>query len=93
MSLASWLKGDSLKPSSKRGCDDSNSESISPPSKKHFSKEMNQASFDWYVQDDKKLWHCKLCRECKLDSAYAEGHEKPAKTTNHMRHAACKYSL
>lgn len=51
-------------------------------------KLMNQSSFDWYIQDSSGLWH--FCRENKVDNAYTTGHEKPAKTPNHQRHASCK---
>jgi hypothetical protein len=61
--------------------------------KRSFSKSLNQASFDWYVKDSEGLWHCKLCRDAKFDNQYAKGHEIPAKTTNHGRHAACEYIL
>ena len=58
---------------------------------KKFVKNLNQDSFDWYVADENGVWHCKLCRSCKLNNAYARGHSKPGKTTNHTRHAECKY--
>ena len=61
--------------------------------KKKFVKNLNQASFDWYVCDEKGLWHCSVCREAKSDNIYAHGHERPAKTTNHKRHAECKYDF
>jgi hypothetical protein len=69
---------------------ESHSETVESPKKK-FIKNLNQDSFDWYIVDKDGVWHCKLCRECKLDNAYARGHSKPGKTTNHTRHAECKY--
>ncbi|MEW8546314.1 MAG: hypothetical protein AB2693_22585 [Candidatus Thiodiazotropha sp.] len=88
MSLDSWLCGTGAKPGYKRKADEA---AESGPPKKKFVKEVNQNSFDWYKQDESGLWHCTVCREAKIDSAYARGHDKPAKTTNHSRHASCKY--
>ena len=89
MSLSGWLKGESPKPGRKRKLELENTES---PAKK-FVKSMNQASFLWYVQDENQLWHCKICRQAKLDTPYAKGHKVPAKTTNHTRHSSCKFTL
>ncbi|XP_053406405.1 SCAN domain-containing protein 3-like [Mercenaria mercenaria] len=65
---------------------ESDSETVESPKKK-FIKNLNQDSFEWYVADENGVWHCSVCRECKLDNAYARGHSKPGKTTNHTRHA------
>lgn len=88
MSLENWLLGLSPKPGTKRKAD---AEFEAPSPKRKFTKELSQNSFDWYVLDEAGLWHCSVCREAKNDSAYAKGHENPAKTTNHSRHASCKY--
>lgn len=88
MSLENWLVGLAPKPGYKRKADD---EPSSSPSKKRFTKELNQDSFSWYKLDAEGKWHCSVCREAKIESAYARGHDTPAKTTNHSRHAGCKY--
>lgn len=95
MSLDSWLKGNSPKPGYKRkqNENDDSASSMDSPAKKRFTKSLNQSSFDWYVQDENKLWHCRVCRNANIKNAYAKGHETVAKTTNHLRHAACKYML
>lgn len=91
MSLDSWLKGSSPKPGYKRKqCDDDSVSLKDSPAKKRFTKSLNQSSFEWYVQDENKLWHCRVCRNSNIKNAYATGHETAAKTTNHLRHAACK---
>ena len=87
MSLSAWLKGDSPKPSSKRKLDDAESDSNSPAKK--FSKKLTQKDFDWYIKIDDK-YCCKLCRDAKQNGAYALGHDKTNKTTNHVRHAQSK---
>lgn len=84
MSLSSWLKGEP--PSKKRKHQETESESP----KRSFKKLNSQVTYDWYVKDDSGLWHCSLCRTAKFESPYSRGHEVPAKTTNHDRHAACK---
>ena len=68
---------------------ESDSQSSQTPKKK-FRKNLNQDSFDWYICHENGLWHCSVCREYKVDNAYARGHERPGKTTNHKRHAECK---
>lgn len=88
MSLAAWLQGGT--PSKKRKVPVENESEIDSPKRK-FKKLNSQNSYDWYVKDDSGLWHCSLCRTAKFDSPYARGHEIAAKTTNHDRHAACKY--
>ena len=88
MSVASWLTGDSPKPGLKRKLAEIETE-IDSPSKCQFSKALNQALFDWYIKDANGLWYCRLCRECKVDNAYATGHDKLGKTTNHTRHSSC----
>lgn len=86
MSIANWLTGLGPKPGCKRKADAQESDS---PSKK-FVKEASQSSFDWYKQDESGKWHCAVCRLAKIDGAYSRGHDTPAKTTNHARHASCK---
>lgn len=88
MSLDSWLKGTGSKPGSKRKTDDAVETS---PFKRKFTKEMSQDSFSWYIQDSEGIWHCSVCREAKHDNPYSRRHTEKAKTTNHRRHAACKY--
>lgn len=90
MSLTSWLKGEMPKPSSKRKYED-DAEVVSTPQRK-FKKANCQKSYDWYIVDSDGVWHCSVCRNAKLDTAYARGHDVPAKTTNHDRHVTCKYS-
>lgn len=87
MSLHAWLTGESPKPGGKRKLEDN---AIESPRKK-FSKEITQNSFEWYQMDSDKKWHCTVCRAANMDNPYSRGHEKPAKTTNHLRHASCKF--
>ena len=85
--IDNWLLGLRPKPGVKSKAEDA-PESASPA--KRFTKEVNQKSFDWYVQDESGKWHCSVCRLAKVDGAYSRGHDTPAKTTNHSRHATCK---
>ena len=59
---------------------------IRAPSNK-FAKEISQSSFGWYQQVESGKWHCTICRRDKIDGAYSRGHDTPAKTTDHARHA------
>ena len=93
MSLHSWLIGGSPKPGSKRKLSEINDDEVLESPKKKFTKGISQGSFDWYKLDENNKWHCTVCRSANVDGAYNHGHEKPAKTTNHLRHAACKYLL
>ena len=91
MSLANWLSEVGPKPGTKRKIDvDSDAES---PSKRKFTKGFSQKNFDWYQLDDTGKWHCNVCRQASIENAYARGHDTPAKTTNHTRHASCKYFI
>ena len=90
MSLTSWLKIGSPKSGSKRKLPEESDKGNESPSKRKFSKELNQDSFDWYIKDDEGKWHCTLCRNGKFDIPYARGHDQPRKTTNHARHSSCK---
>ena len=97
MSIAEWLLGSSPKPSSKRKIPELESDSdlsvsASPIKSRKFTKKLNQKDFEWYIQVDGKYF-CKLCRDAKQNSAYAIGHDKASKTTNHRRHAASKCFL
>ena len=52
-----------------------------------FDKEIPQSSNDWHQQAESGKWHC---------TQYAgvpksRGHDTPAKTTNHARHAKHSY--
>ena len=41
-----------------------------------------------------RVWQMPLhtiCRRTKIDGAYSRGHDTPAKTTNHARHAKQSY--
>ena len=93
MSLASWLRGDSAQTiaSGTKRKQEECSDSKTP--KRQFRKNHSQSSYDWYEKNENGLWHCTLCRTSKFDNPYARGHEihVPAKTTNHYRHASCKY--
>ena len=91
MSLQSWLTGGGTpKPGAKRKRDSETTDNIEiEPPKKKFSKEMNQTSFEWYIMDEGGKWHCTLCRTAIIETAYAIGHDKPAKTTNHILHPNC----
>ena len=89
--LDQWLMGNGPKPGYKQKADEASESEISSPAKKKFTKEISQKSFDWYKQDESGKWHCSICRLAKIDSAYSRGHDAPAKTTNHTRHASCKY--
>ena len=88
--LDQWLMGNGPKPGYKRKANEASESEISSPAKKKFTKEISQKSFDWYKQDESGKWHCSICRLAKIDSAYSRGHDAPAKTTNHTRHASCK---
>ena len=88
MSLDSWLTGASPSPMKRKL--DEDKENASPS--KRFKKELNQTSFDWYIKDSKGLYHCNVCRENHVATSYAKGHLTPNKTTNHQRHATCKFN-
>ena len=83
-----WLLGLGPKPGTPKRKAENAPESESPSKK--FTKEVTQTSFDWYSQDETGKWHCSICRQAKVDGAYSRGHDTPAKTTNHARHAACE---
>jgi len=85
MSLDKWFGSTSVP--QKRKADDSVESS---PAKKYY-KALSQNAFDWYKQDDKGRWYCEPCRSSKYTNAYAKGHDVKSKTTNHARHAKCKY--
>ena len=56
MSVASWLKGQSPKPGSKRKSSEMETElELDSPSKRQFSKSLNQASFDCYIKQSVAL--------------------------------------
>lgn len=88
MSLANWLgvqspakpiQSPTAKQNLKRKTDDENDKNEKP---KKFCKVMSQDNFEWYIQDQKGLWHCEICRSARKGNAYALGHSMPAKTTN-----------
>ena len=90
MTLDSWLKIGSTKTGSKRKLlEDSENTENESPAKTKFTQAVNQDAFDWNKKDEPGKWHCSLCRAAKFDKPYAQGHDKPAKTTNHTRHSTC----
>ncbi|CAG2257142.1 KAT6A [Mytilus edulis] len=91
MSLANWSGVTSPKPnqsqSPKSNLKRKNSDETDQNVKsKKFCKVMSHDCSDWYTEDPKGLWHCKICRAAKKGNAYAFGHLVPAKTTNQQRH-------
>ncbi|KAK6167147.1 hypothetical protein SNE40_021244 [Patella caerulea] len=85
--MEKWLSNKTGSPCSKLKLDENDDPVFSTSSKKRFSKDLSQSSFDWYVLDGNDKWHCKLCRTANSDNEYAKGHNIPAKTTNHICHS------